>query len=80
MKIWPQKCSDLATLNFDETFNDAVGESASDSKEIIIVGDFNINFVKASERKEFKELIRLYGFSQIIKRAIRSVFLKIHQR
>ena len=35
------------------------------------LGDFNVNYLKQDEHKDFKARLRLYGFSQVIKQAIR---------
>ncbi|CAB4017796.1 Hypothetical predicted protein [Paramuricea clavata] len=45
----PSESSSYFPANFDETFNDTLRESANESKEIIILGDFNINFLKACD-------------------------------
>ena len=53
-----------------KNFNDMLRDSIKESKEIIILGDFNVNYLKANEHKDFKALFRLYGFSQMILKKI----------
>ena len=40
-----------------------------ESKETIILGDFNVNYLKKNEHKGIKAIFQLYGFNQIIKKA-----------
>ena len=41
------------------------------SKDIICLGDFNVNYLKSKNNKEFKDIFTLYGFTQLIKNATR---------
>mgnify|MGYP002803411981 CR=1 FL=1 len=36
-----------------------------------ILGDFNVNYLKGNENKDFKALFPLYGFTQLMKQATR---------
>ena len=40
-------------------------------KELIITGDFNVNFLKRNDNKEIKSLLTSYGFTQLIKEPTR---------
>ena len=41
------------------------------SKDIICLGDFNVNYLKSENNKEFKDIFTLYGFTQLLKNAKR---------
>ena len=49
------------------TLNDMLDLATSESEEVIILGDDNVNFMVRSDNKAFKELLALYGFQQLIK-------------
>ena len=67
----PPEGSAYLPKNFNDNFNDMLRDSIKESKEIIILVDFNVNYLKANEHKDFKVLFRLYGFSQMIRKATR---------
>jgi hypothetical protein len=46
--------------------------AGNDSKEIIVTGDLNINFMKRTDHREIKHLLSLYGFKQLVQSAMRS--------
>ena len=46
--------------------------AGNDSKEIIVTGDLNINFMKRTDHREIKHLLSLYGFKQLVQSATRS--------
>ena len=46
--------------------------AGNDSKEIIVTGDLNINFMKRTDHREIKHLLLLYGFKQFVQSATRS--------
>ena len=35
-------------------------------KEVILLGDMNVNYLKPNENKEFKSMFYLNGFTQLI--------------
>ena len=67
----PPVGSDYLPENFNNVLENSLRESARESKEIIILGDFNMNYLKQNQHKELKAIFRLYGFSQLIKQATR---------
>jgi len=58
--------TDFAT-NFNKTLNTVVNES----REVTLLGDLNINYLKKNDNKEIKEIIELQGFVQIVTKATR---------
>ncbi len=42
-----------------------------ENKEIIILGDFNADYLKPNDNKEIKGIFQLFGFKQLIKTATR---------
>ncbi len=65
----PSDGSNYLPVNFNNIFIGVLQESVSEGKEIIILGDFNVNYLKQDEHKDFKAWVWLYGFSQMIKQA-----------
>ena len=43
----------------------------AESKEVILLGELNVNYLKADENREIKSILKLYGFKQLIKKATR---------
>lgn len=43
----------------------------SESKEVNLLGDINVDFLKANNNKDIKEVFNLYGLKQIITKATR---------
>jgi hypothetical protein len=52
-------------------FNDHIGKIYMEQKKVIIMGDFNVNYVKKKTHEEFKSIITLNGFKQPVKTATR---------
>lgn len=67
----PPMGSSYLPANFNNILGNSLQESARESKEIIIIGDFNANYLNQNDHKELKAILRLYGFSQVIKQATR---------
>ena len=67
----PPEGSTCLSANFNESIREALYKCVQESKEVIILGDFNVNYLKGNENKDFKALFRLYGFTQLIKQATR---------
>ena len=43
--------------------------ATAEGKEVIILGDVNVNYLHKNDNKEFKETMILYGFQQMVKQA-----------
>lgn len=56
---------------FKTHLNDLLQLVMSESKEVNLLGDLNINFLKKSDDKDIKELLRLYGLKQLIEKPTR---------
>ena len=67
----PPEGSTYLSANFNESIREALYKCVQESKEVIILGDFNVNYLKGNENKDFKALFRLHGFNQLIKQATR---------
>ena len=65
----PPVTSKYLATDFMVTFNDMLVSCSSKSKEAIILGDFNVNYLNNGQDKEIKEAFRLYGYKQIVKKA-----------
>ena len=57
--------------DFNKTFNDMLLNGTKENKEIIILGDFNADYLKPNDNKEIKGIFQLFGFKQLIKTATR---------
>ena len=42
-----------------------------EEKEVMILGDFNVNFLAKNNHAEFKAILNIHGFKQIIKKPTR---------
>ena len=51
--------------NFSEVFEEQLTNVVKTNKEIIILGDFNIDYNKADNR-DFKSLLNIFGLKQVI--------------
>ena len=58
--------------DLNDNLNEMLGVCIRESKEIIMLGDFNVNFLKKNEHTVFKELFRRHGFKHIIKKPTRT--------
>ena len=56
---------------FNKTFNDMLLNGTKENKEIIILGDFNVDYLKPNDNKEIKSIFQLFGLKQLIKTATR---------
>lgn len=65
----PPNGSKYLQNNFTEHFNDLL--SNKKSKEIIILGDLNINYLKRNDNEDIKHLLTLNGFSQMVDKPTR---------
>ncbi len=65
----PPDGSDYLHNNFTNLLNDMFINASGDSKEIIVTGDLNINFMKRTDHLEIRHLLSLYGFKQLVQSA-----------
>lgn len=65
----PPGSSAYLPIEFNNTFNEMLLNGTKESKEIIILGDFNVDYLKADDNKEIKTKFQLFGFKQLIKKA-----------
>ena len=57
--------------NFNEVFEEQLTNVVETNKEIIILGDFNIDYNKTDNRG-FKSLLNIFGLKQVITEPIRT--------
>ena len=56
--------TDYFPKNFNELFNESLSLINATQKEVILLGDMNVNYLKPNENKEFKSMLYLHGFTQ----------------
>ena len=61
----PPGTSMYLTADFNATFNEMLLKCSNENKEVIVLGDFNVNYLN----NNIKSIFRLYGYKQIVKRA-----------
>jgi hypothetical protein len=52
---------------FDDDINDCLIKATLESKEIILLGDFNINYKKRNDHRELKMIFQSHGLLQLVK-------------
>ena len=62
----PPDTSDSFPKNFNELFNESLSLINATQKEVILLGDMNVNYLKPNENNEFKSMFYLNGFIQFI--------------
>ena len=66
-----------SSLYLHNDFNDHLTHMLSlatgEGLEVIIVGDVNVNYLKQNDNVVFKNIMRLYGFHQLVKEATRNL-------
>ncbi len=67
----PPESSVYLPNDFNKTFNDMLLNGTKENKEIIILRDFNADYLKPNDNKEIKGIFQLFGFKQLIKTATR---------
>ena len=67
----PPDTSKYLSKTFNKVFEEIITSMLSVSIETIIVGDFNIDFLKANDHRELKNVFRLYGFDQLVTKPTR---------
>ena len=70
----PPSSSKHLCKNYDEVFDNTLSKIKcnSASKEIIIIGDINCNYLDNNHEKTFKEMLALHGFFQKIQQPTRT--------
>ncbi len=66
----PPGTSKYLAADFREMFNDMLLSCANENKEAILLGDFNVNYLNDGQNNDIKSAFRLYGYKQIVKKAI----------
>ena len=69
----PPETSDYFTKNFNELFNESLSLINATQKEVILLGDMNVNYLKPKENKEFKSMLYLHGFTKLITKPTRII-------
>jgi len=67
----PPNTSKFLPKNFKDTFNETLLSVTEEQREVVLMGDLNVNFLKKSDNNDIKELFSLYGFKQLIKKPTR---------
>ena len=65
----PPNSSKHLCKNYNNISNETLSLYCSESKEAILLGDLNADYLKKSDNKELKTIIHQNGFTQIIKNA-----------
>ena len=65
----PPDSSKYLHRDFNNTFNEVLSSVSSEPSESIVLGDFNVNYLIPRDNPEFKAILNLYGFKQMIKKA-----------
>ena len=66
----PPDSSKYLNKNFTKSFNDMLEIVAV---EAIVMGDFNVNFLKVNDHPDIKATIALHGYKQLLKQPTRTV-------
>ena len=67
----PPSSSKHLCKHFNDIFNESLSLYCSESKETILLGDMNADYLKKNDNKELKSIIQQNGFTQIIKNPTR---------
>ena len=68
----PPETSDYFSKNLNELFNEPLLLINATQKEVIFLGDMNVNYLKSNENKEFKSMFYLNDFTQLITKPTRT--------
>ena len=63
---WGPEGSKYVPSNYNDSFNEHL-ENFSHNKEVLLMGDINVNYNSNSDNKEFKSIITANGFREIVK-------------
>ena len=67
----PPDTSKYLPQDFNKILDDILSTTSSESKEIILLGDVNVNYLDKKCNIEFKSILNLYGLKQLIKNPTR---------
>ena len=67
----PPEGSDYLPSNFNNIFNNSLAEIDQINKEIILLNNFNLNYKIPKADKDFKSIMDMYGFKQLINKPTR---------
>ena len=67
----PPDTSKYLHKDFNAVFNSMVTKASGESKEMIVLGDMNVNFLVPEENKNLKSVLELLGLKQIIEKPTR---------
>lgn len=67
----PPNTSKYLCKNFKEEFDKSLSLYCSESKELILLGDMNVDYQKQNDNKDIKSIIQVNGLTQIIKKPTR---------
>ena len=62
----PPNSSKHLSKNFTIEFNESLITAQKEQKEVIILGDFNVNYMSEGDNKDIKSIIDINGFEQIV--------------
>lgn len=63
----PPDSSNYLSKTFNNEINGSFVKATSESKEVIVLGDFNVNYKKHNEYRELKSIFRSHGLTQLVK-------------
>ena len=67
----PPQGSNYLQNNYNELFAQSLELVCTESKEVILLGDLNVDYLKRNDNKDIKSIISDNGFTQVIKSATR---------
>ena len=67
----PPDSSKYLHRDFNNTFNEVLSSVSSEPCESIVLGDFNVNYSVPGDNPEFKAIMNLYSFKQMINKPTR---------
>lgn len=67
----PPKSSKYFLIDNNELLANLLSLYSNESKEVIILGDLNTNYLSSKDNKDVKDLLRQHGFTQLIKQPTR---------
>ena len=67
----PPETSKYLHKDFNTVFNSMMTRASGESKEMIVLGDMNVNFLAPGDNKDLKSVFELFGLKQIIEKPTR---------
>ena len=74
----PPEGSLYLSKSFDDDFHDIIMNASLSNKEIILLGDLNVNYLSNNDNKNLKSILTLFGFKQLINEATRTTETSSH--